>query len=684
MELKELKGIGAARLQVLNDAGINDILDLLYYFPRRYVDRTITDSTLLKAGQEITIMLTVQNQYLSYGKRPRLIIRCRSQNGEPVSLVFFKGVAFFKHQFDPGDLMIVSGKLEFFQGMQIIHPDFEKLDEDESSDLLHSGRIIPLYRGSELLKKNRIDSRAFRRFIHEALDDESGKYEDPLVPLLRKKYSLLSYEQTLQNIHFPKNNDMCKQARYSLIFEELYLFTLLLYTRSLQRKKLPRNVHPLEYSKSIEYQEMIKRLPFTLTNEQIESIKVILSDAAQPYCGAWLLQGDVGSGKTLVALAVALHYIEAGIQVVILAPTEVLARQHYQTISNFLGLAWHHRMELHLGRGRAKKKAEALDRMASADAMMIIGTHSLIEPAVAFANLGLVIIDEQHRFGVRQRESIRAKGNNPDLLAMTATPIPRSLCLTEYSDLKMVTLKKKPAGRKPIETMWLNESRRNGMYQSIRNHIADGRQGFIVYPLISESEKMDLQAAEEAFVQLQTAIFPDLKIALMHGRLKSDQKEKIMNDFRNGKLHLLVTTTVIEVGVDVPNATMMIIENAERFGISQLHQLRGRVGRGEEKSYCVLMSDADNEDAVERLQALVDSQDGFYLSEIDMKIRGPGELLGLKQHGLPGFRLADLVRDKKIVEKAYTAAREFHQPNKTAIKMIRRNFSDGLEIFPDT
>lgn len=682
MKLSDLKGIGPSRAQALADAGINSILDLLYYFPRRYIDRTISETTILKAGEKITLMAHVQNKYVAHGRKSRLIVRCRTIAGEPLSLLWFKGVPFFRHAFHDGDLLVVSGKLDFHNGMQMVHPDFEKLDEGEEQELLHAGRIIPIYPGSDSLKKAKMDSRGLRRLIHQALEEVDLQAYDPLPAALVHKLDLVAFQTALQNMHYPENDSAKDAARYRFIIEELYLFNLLLYHRSLLRQRLARQITPLPLGESSAYTQLLEDLPFQLTGDQQRAIEHIITHCRGEHAEAYLLQGDVGSGKTLVALATALHYIDAGIQIALMAPTEVLARQHFQTISEFLGPGFHALIELLTGSDRTKTKALKRERIANGDVRLVVGTHSLIEKDVNFYNLGLVIIDEQHRFGVEQRELLRIKGRNPDLITMTATPIPRTLCLTEFSDLELLTLREKPAGRKPVQTLWLREDQRGGMYKSVRKYTAQGRQTFIVYPLISESEKVDLKAAEDAFIELEQSIFPDYRLALLHGRLKARQKEEVMRDFRAGQIQILVTTTVIEVGVDVPNATVMVIEHAERFGISQLHQLRGRVGRGSAQSFCVLMSEADSPEATERLQALVDSDDGFELAEVDLRQRGPGQLLGLRQHGVSGLRLADLAHDRKLVEIAYQAAREFPEANEAARMYIRRHFAQGPIIFP--
>jgi len=694
-----LHGVGPARAQALADIGIHTVQDLLYYFPRRYIDRTITESTLLQAGQTITTIVQVQSFFFTHGKRTRLMAQCRTLNNEGVTLVWFRGVQYFRKLLEKGQTIVVSGRLEFFQGLQIVHPDFEVIDAEDES-LVHVGRIIPLYPSGEALKKQRLDSRGFRRIISTLLEEDASTgdsaddatqnskteaFQIPeTVPLpLLQKHGLPGRLEALRNIHYPENETKLDEARRRLKYEELYLFNLMMYHKLLAREGIPRRLTPLAFGHSREYEALLARLPFQLTGEQQKAVRRILSECRSDHSEAFLLQGDVGSGKTVTALAIALHYTECGIQCALLAPTEVLARQHFQTIATMMRLERAGEIELVVGSAKKKTRQETLARLQSGEVSIVVGTHALLEENVIFRKLGLVIIDEQHRFGVGQREIIRSKGENPDTIAMTATPIPRTLCLTEFADLKLVTLKEKPAGRRPIQTMRLSDDRRPGLYKSVRKQVGSGRQAYIVYPMIEESEKMDLRAATEGFEELRLTVFPDFRVELLHGRMKSAEKERVMQEFRAGGIQILVTTSVIEVGVDVPNATVMVIEHAERFGISQLHQLRGRVGRGEHESYCILMSDAESEEANERLDAVAQSQDGFYLAEVDMRIRGPGELLGMRQHGLPGFRLADLVVDRDLAEASYSDAREYPDVGPAAREVIRTTFEQGVVIFPN-
>ncbi len=679
--IESLKGIGPARCESLQAQGITTMEDLFYYFPRRYIDRTVTATTLLQSGHYVTLEVTVNNKFLAHGRKTRLVVNCTTVSGESLSLVFFNSAKYFLGVFENAQRMLVSGKIEFYKGMQMLHPDYEFLD-DEGGDLLHSGRIVPVYSTTEDMKKKGLDSRGIRRIVHRAFGLSDIDISETLSETLLKKYSYPDRKFALHTMHFPEDMDVLENAKNRLKYEELYLFNSLMRKKREERTRYQRELWPLPYAEPESFDTFIKGLPFSLTGEQENAISYINKECQKNYPQAFLLQGDVGSGKTIVALAIAYHYISNRIQAALMAPTEVLARQHFQTITSFLGLASMFRVELLTGGDKKKKREDVIFGCQTGDVDLVIGTHALIDDSVSFKDLGFVIIDEQHRFGVEQRELLRAKGKNPDILAMTATPIPRSLCLTEFADLQMVTLKEKPAGRKPVKTLMFTESRRNGVYKSIRKYVSQGQQCFIVYPMIDESEKIDLRAATDAFKELSGIIFPEFHLELLHGRLKPSEKERIMREFKEGSIHILVTTTVIEVGVDIPNATVMLIEHAERFGISQLHQLRGRVGRGREESFCILMAPENpNDEAKERLEALVKSEDGFYLSEVDMKIRGPGELLGKRQHGIDNFRLSDLVQDQELARIAYADASEIIPELPAAIDFIENRFNDGSVVF---
>jgi len=678
--IRSIKGVGPKKLEVLNNSGIFTYLDLLTTYPRRYLDRNFTKDIILKQGDIVTLLGSVSDSYIVHGKKSRLIVGFKTQNNERINLVFFRGVNFFHKLFKVERKLVVSGKLEYFKGYQIVHPEYEFLTDDmeEDGNFLHAGRIIPLYPSSESLKAEGLDSRGFRKLIHEIL--ENTHVEENLPKKLIKLRNLADRDVCFRNIHFPETMEDVDLARKRFAYEELYYFQLLLIYKQKEREKVKRILWPLPKSQSAE--TLLKALPFQLTNDQSEAVNKLVQLAKKDVPLAALLQGDVGSGKTIAALLVSLHYIDNHIQVTFLAPTEILARQHYETIYKFLGNMPFLGIELLLGGENKKVRGEKLARIKNGESSLVVGTHSLFQEDVNFSDLGLVIIDEQHKFGVDQRETIRAKGKNPDILAMTATPIPRTLCLTLYGDLDLINIKSKPAGRKPIDTRWYKEDRRTGVYNSIRKYIKDGRQCYIVYPLVEDSEKVDLESCTNAYENLSKDVFPEYSVGLLHGKMKSAEKESVMASFKQNKIQVLVTTTVVEVGVDVPNATILVVEHADRFGISQLHQLRGRVGRSEIESFCILMTgDFVSDDARERLDALTKSNDGYELSEKDLAIRGPGELLGVKQSGLPEFKLADLVLDRNLLEDAKEDAKVFSSGDEIEKSEISARFHEGKFLF---
>ena len=447
-----------------------------------------------------------------------------------------------------------------------------------------------------------------------------------------------------------------------------------------KRERVKRILWPLPESPTAK--KILKELPYELTQDQLNSITILKDLTKNDVPAAALLQGDVGSGKTITALLFALHYIDNNIQVCFVAPTEILARQHYENILALFQNSPFLKIDLFLGKDKDKIKKEKTERLKTGDTLLAIGTHTLFQEDVQFKELGLVMIDEQHKFGVEQRESLRSKGKNPDILAMTATPIPRTLCLTLYGDLKLITIKNKPKGRKPIVTKWITEDKRQNVYTSIKKYVSQGRQAFIVYPIIEESEKIDLESCIESYEKLKRDVFREFEVGLLHGKMKTAEKESVMDSFKRNKIQILVTTTVVEVGIDVPNATVLVIENSDRFGISQLHQLRGRVGRSDLESFCILMTSLNySEDAKVRLEAMVESGDGFYLSEVDLKLRGPGELLGIRQSGLPDFKVANLQDDITLIEEARADIADITSLGELEKTEIAKRFEEGKILF---
>jgi ATP-dependent DNA helicase RecG len=556
--------------------------------------------------------------------------------------------------------------------LQFTNPEYEIIrgtgEEDEPS--VHTGRIVPIYE-----KAGSVTPRMQRTLVHQLLADMPAVLADPLPVAVRERRGLPARRESICGTHFPEAtadvealNAFRDRAQQRLIFEEFFLFQagLLLRKRKHAADRKPR---PVQIDDRIR-ESARKALPFKLTNGQKTALREIVTDMQRPEPMNRLLQGDVGAGKTVVALIAAIVAMENGLQVAFMAPTEILADQHYLTIRRLLDQT-HFRVGALTGSATSAKRKALLAELASGTTQLVVGTHALVEEAVQFRELGLVVIDEQHRFGVVQRAALRAKGLNPDVLVMTATPIPRTLALTTFGDLDVSVIRELPPGRQPIRTLARTESRRDDVYSLVRQELDAGRQAYVIYPLVEESQRVDLRAATEMADHLQQEVFPEFKVALLHGRLKQDEKDRVMAGFARGEIHVLVSTTVVEVGVDVANATVMVVEHAERFGLSQLHQLRGRVGRGEHPSTCVLLYQHPISDAGKaRLDALVETTDGFVIAERDLEQRGPGDFFGTRQSGLPTLRVGDLLRDHVLMEDARREASAFLDDHDAARPLV--------------
>jgi ATP-dependent DNA helicase RecG len=662
--LQFLKGVGPRRAADLLRVGLTTVEDLLYRFPIRYEDRaTFQTIASLKPGAAASVVAEVIGSGIKPTRRPRFRIFemvVRDATGS-LRAVFFNQ-AFLKDVFHPHQRVILFGKLEVTpHGLQMQNPQYEILrheaDPDAApgaaeDDTLHTGRIVPVYE-----KTGTLTPKMQRAIVHQALSQLPDDIPDPLPGEVRRRQQLLDRRTALMDVHFPPAGTPVEQlngfrsaAQRRLIFEEFFLFQigLVLRRRKSDAERKPRSVVVTD-----EIRESARQvLPFKLTGDQKKVIGEIVTDMKRPQPMNRLLQGDVGSGKTIVALMAALVAMENGFQVAFMAPTEILAEQHFITIRKLLE-ASRFRIALLTGTTPARKRREVQAELAGGSIHLAVGTHALVQDPVGFRELGLVIIDEQHRFGVMQRATLRAKGLHPDVLVMTATPIPRTLALTTYGDLDVSIMREMPPGRFPIKTIAKPESRREEIYEFVRKQIDAGRQVYVIYPLVEESEKVDLKAATEMADHLAQDVFQAYRVALLHGRLKPDAKERVMGAFARGEFDILVSTTVVEVGVDVANAAVMLVEHAERFGLSQLHQLRGRVGRGPQQSYCVLLYQYPLTDQGRaRLKALTETNDGFVIAERDLELRGPGDFFGTRQSGMPTLRVGDLVRDHQLMEDA--------------------------------
>lgn len=685
LPIRYLRGIGPRRAEALENIGIRGILDLFYYIPRSYLDRTnITKVRDLRryifSDRDVTVVgkVIVQDVVRGRGGSKRFVLVFADETGT-IDCVWFGGVRYFEKMFKVGEVLAVSGRVTEFRGKpQIVHPDFDRLSSDAEEDdggidwdsLLHTGAIIPQYRSTEELKKVGLDSRGFRRIMKVAVTEKLDGIAETLSRSILSRNRLEGLAQAIRAVHFPKTMDELSEARRRLKFDELFYLQLLLAYRRREVKVQERGI-PFNVESKLARQ-LVDSLPFKLTKAQIRVVNEIVEDMKSDKPMNRLLQGDVGSGKTVVALIATLICVENGYQAAFMAPTEILAEQHYRTIAEFLK-AIPVNVRLLIGGQRKRLREDILEDIRGGTAQIVVGTHALVQEHVEFVALGLAIIDEQHRFGVLQRALLREKGLHPDVLVMTATPIPRTLSLTVYGDLDVSIIDEMPKDRRPIQTLLKFESQKDWVYDFVREQGTRGRQAYIVYPLVEESEKVDLKAAVESYEHLKSEVFPDLRLGLIHGRLPSDQKDEIMHSFKGGMIDILVATTVIEVGIDVPNATVMVIEHAERYGLSQLHQLRGRVGRGSDQSFCILVAqpwaaadamkritqsekqwqeEEERRVAARRLETIVKTTDGFKIAEVDLEIRGPGEFFGTKQSGLPDLRIANIVTDGVVLSAA--------------------------------
>jgi ATP-dependent DNA helicase RecG len=670
-QVQYVKGIGPRTAETLASKGILTVEDLLYYLPFRYEDRLNPRGIgELRPGEMASVVAEVRVSGLFRTRAGPMFQLTVGQGRQTLKCLWFHGT-YLKDRFQPGQLLALYGKVEESKfgrrELQIIQPQFEILhdpsesEEPDASKLksLEIGRIVPIY---ETAANGKLTSKWFRRVIHGTLENLSPDVPDAIPAVVRSHVDLMDRRAAFWKAHWPDEGESFTRlqtartgAHMRLIFEELFFLELGL---ELKRRKL-RAQSGVAFRVDDQVREAIKRiLPFHPTKAQKRVLSEIVTDMKQASPMRRLLQGDVGSGKTIVALEAAVIAIENGYQVALMAPTEILATQHYLSARRILEKAGY-RIVLLTGSLDQERKREVRRHISQGNAHLVIGTHALIQEKVEFDALGLVIVDEQHRFGVMQRFKLMKKTDaaEPDVLVMTATPIPRTLALTLYGDLDVSVLDELPPGRTPIVTRRVSDERSEEVWGFVRKQVAAGHQAYIVYPVIEEAEDAEagkqLKAAIKMYDEMRKKIFPDLKVGLLHGRMDSDDKESVMRRFQSGDVQVLVSTTVIEVGVDVPNANIMVVEHAERFGLSQMHQLRGRIGRGSAKSYCVLMTGGKvSPEAEQRLDAMVRTNDGFEISELDLQLRGPGEFFGTKQAGMPDFRVANLIRDRELLELA--------------------------------
>ena len=646
--IQYLKGVGPARAARLARLEVKTAEDLLWLAPRRYEDRSRFASIReAQPGAAVTIQGRVLASALRRLPKGRTLLEATVGDSTGTLRCLWFNQPYLARQIRDGEDVILFGEVEGRARLQMVHPELERVNQDASQDdeaHLHVGRIVPIYPLTE-----GIGQRWLRRIVKTALDRVAAAVPEPLPEELRRRLKLAEVGWALPQLHFPDSWDTLEQARSRLAFDELFLMQLRL---ALRRARFAQRTKPQRYQLDGPLARAFRRqLPFALTASQEQVLQDILDDVSRTTPMLRLLQGDVGCGKTVVAALAIAVAIQSGFQAALMAPTELLAAQHARVLRDAfepLGV----RVALLAGGTESGERADVLRRIAAGTADLIIGTHALLEPSVAFAKLALVVIDEQHKFGVTQRAALVRKAAAADLLVMTATPIPRTLALSLYGDLACSTITELPAGRQPVRTLWFPEAKRQEAYRLIRAALQEGRQGYIVYPLVDAEEGKELKAATQMARHLQAEVFPDKAIELIHGQMPTTAQERVMRNFASGTTRLLVSTVVIEVGLDVPNATVMLIEHAERFGLSQLHQLRGRIGRGAHPATCTVLSDASDELSRQRLASFVGTTDGFQLAERDLMLRGPGELLGRDQHGWWRFRVADLARDARLLEDA--------------------------------
>lgn len=650
-ELQFIKGIGPKRAQALFKYGIRTFEDLINYFPRKYVDRrTIVPLNQLRPEQEVTVIGKVEAAGMKRLRKQVFYIVISDGQGL-LEAVWFNSAQYFQKVFQVGEWVSLYGKVTFYRGYQMVHPDYDRLGEGEIDNLMNTGKILAFYPGKEELKTAGINSHTFRKIFFYLnqfghLDSIAEIFPDPLL----KKRRFLKRAEAFSQIHLPQEQNSLERAVFRLKYEDFFYLQLMLALMKTHLQEKPVGIPFTKKSERLE--QLYKNLPFQMTEAQKRVVREIRNDMRRDAPMNRLLQGDVGCGKTLVAIMAMLIAIDNGKQAALMVPTEILAEQHFLNISKLLkplGVG----VSLLTGSTPAKQRQQLANELSSSEPHIVIGTHALIQETVGFSQLGLAVIDEQHRFGVLQRGQLIEKGLHADVLVMTATPIPRTMALTAYGNLDVSVIDEMPANRQPITTVWRFDDQAKKIYEFMGEKLAKGEQAYVVYPLVEESEKLDLKAATEGFEFLSKEPFRSFKLGLLHGRMSGREKEQIMSQFAANQIQVLISTTVIEVGVDVANATLMLIEHAERFGLSQLHQLRGRVGRGSVKSFCILKTPFNIGDiAQQRMKTMTETCDGFVIAEKDLEMRGWGDFFGTRQSGMPEFKIANPITDRDILEQS--------------------------------
>ena len=642
-----IKGVGPKRAKVLESLNIFTIKDLLYYFPRKYLDRTsLSTIGSISEGDEVNLVGRVKSVNLRRMKKGNFVTANVADHTGSIRLMWFNAADYIHQSLKVGDLLTMHGKVAAYKGSpQIVHPEYDKLNANEIS--LTTGFIIPVYPLTDDLKKSGLDNRNLRKIIYLALESVDS-IDDHFDKELRKKFNIEDLDISLRNIHYPKNFESLEKSTHRLKYDEHFFLQLLL---AMRKSKIKENKYDSIKFKTKSYNKILKNLDFELTGSQQLSLREIVDDFISENPMNRMIQGDVGCGKTIVSILASSIVVDNDYQVGIMAPTDLLSKQLYKNFkSHFEAIGI--KCSLLVGSLKPKDKDKVLKDIELGKSNIIIGTHALFQKDVQFHNLGFVVIDEQHRFGVNQRQKLLSKSTNPNLMAMTATPIPRTLAITYNGDMDLSIIDELPKNRPDIHTSFIEKDNLSTAFNFIREKVESGGQTIIVYPLINESEKQDLSAAVESYEYLSNSIFPDLNVGLMHGQLEDENKNNEMQKFMEGDIDILVSTTVVEVGIDNPNVNVMLINNSERFGLSQLHQLRGRVGRGSLESYCLLCSDSESPKTKERLSIIVNSRNGFEIADEDLKLRGPGEFFGEKQSGFVKFKIADLITDGPIIRDA--------------------------------